>query len=197
MSNALISFYHNLEEPIVIYDKKQDILYHNLSFKKIFGDFNNSKGFDCLSKLSYKFYYQMCFLKSEDLKTYNPIISAITKNINFTTYASYQMLEDKFYHFMIKSFSIKNRYRIVYFYDITDELKTLDDVEHSLIPHIKATGPVRDHHDLLNIPIANSGMPEQTALAEIANLMEHRPCWTNYVIEISDWLIDKKAELGI
>lgn len=80
---------------------------------------------------------------------------------------------------------------------ITDELKTLDDVEHSLIPHIKATGPVRDHHDLLNIPIANSGMPEQTALAEIANLMEHRPCWTNYVIEISDWLIDKKAELGI
>ena len=124
MSNALISFYHNLEEPIVIYDKKQDILYHNLSFKKIFGDFNNSKGFDCLSKLSYKFYYQMCFLKSEDLKTYNPIISAITKNINFTTYASYQMLEDKFYHFMIKSFSIKNRYRIVYFYDITDELKT-------------------------------------------------------------------------
>ena len=66
----------------------------------------------------------MCFLKSEDLKTYNPIISAITKNINFTTYASYQMLEDKFYHFMIKSFSIKNRYRIVYFYDITDELKT-------------------------------------------------------------------------
>ena len=46
MSNALINFYHNLEEPIIIYDKKQNILYHNLSFKKIFGEFNNSKGFD-------------------------------------------------------------------------------------------------------------------------------------------------------
>ena len=123
MSNALINFYHNLEEPIIIYDKKSDILYHNLSFKKIFGDYNDSKGFDCLSKLSYKFSYQMCFLKSEDLRTYNPIISAINKEVNFTTYATYQMLEDKFYHFMIKSFSVKKRYRVVYFYDITNELQ--------------------------------------------------------------------------
>jgi len=123
MSNALINFYHNLEEPIIIYDKKLNVLYHNLSFKKIFGDFNNSKGFDCLSKLSYKFSYQMCFLKSEDLRTYNPIICAIDKEINFTTYATYQMIEDKFFHFMIKSFSYNKRYRVVYFYDITNELQ--------------------------------------------------------------------------
>lgn len=80
---------------------------------------------------------------------------------------------------------------------ITDELKTLDDAEHSLVPHIKATGPVQDHHDLLNIPITNSGMPEQTALAEIANLMEHRSCWANYVTDINNWIVTKKAELGI
>ncbi|MBQ7286602.1 MAG: GAF domain-containing sensor histidine kinase [Candidatus Gastranaerophilales bacterium] len=123
MSNALINFYNNLEEPIIIYDKKQNILYHNLSFKKIFGEFNNSKGFDCLNKLSYKFSYQMCFLKSEDLRTYNPIISAINKEVNFTTYATYQMIEDKFYHFMIKSFNLKKRYRIIYFYDITNNLQ--------------------------------------------------------------------------
>ena len=123
MSNALINFYHNLEEPIIIYDKKQNILYHNLAFKKIFGDFNNSEGYDCLSKLSYKFSYQMCFLKSEDLKTYCPPISAIKKDVNFSTFATYQKDENKFYHFMIKAFSVK-RYRIVYFYDITDELRT-------------------------------------------------------------------------
>lgn len=123
MSNALINFYHNLEEPIIIYDKKLNILYHNLSFKKIFGDFNSSNGFECLTKLSYKFSYQMCFLSSEDLRTYNPIISAIKKELNFTTFAIYQQKEDKFYHFMIKAFSVKKRYRIVYFYDITDELQ--------------------------------------------------------------------------
>ena len=80
---------------------------------------------------------------------------------------------------------------------ITDELKSLNDTEHILIPHIKATGPVLDHHDLLNIPIANSGIPQQTALTEIAKLMERRPCWTNYVIDINDWIVAKKAELGL
>ena len=123
MSNALINFYHNLEEPIIIYDKKQNILYHNLAFKKTFGDFSEAQGFDCLSKLSYKFSYQLCFLKSEDLRTYNPIISAIDKDVNYTTYATYQMSEDKFFHFMIKSFSVKKRYRVVYFYDITNDLQ--------------------------------------------------------------------------
>lgn len=80
---------------------------------------------------------------------------------------------------------------------ITDELKTLNDREHILIPHIKATGPVLDHHDLLKVPIANSGIPEQTALTEIATLMEHRPCWTDYVIDINDWIVAKKAEIGL
>ena len=123
MSNALINFYHNLEEPIIIYDKKQNVLYHNIAFKKIFGDFSEAQGFECLSKLSYKFSYQLCFLKSEDLRTYNPIISAIDKDVNYTTYATYQMMEDKFFHFMIKSFSVKKRYRVVYFYDITNDLQ--------------------------------------------------------------------------
>ena len=102
MSNALISFYHNLEEPIIIYDRKMDILYHNLSFSKVFGDFNNSKGFQCLSKLAYKFAYQMCFLKSEDLRTYCPAIAALEKDVNYTSFATYQKDEDKFFHFMIK-----------------------------------------------------------------------------------------------
>ena len=122
MSNALISFYHNLKEPIIIYDKKSGILYHNLSFKKIFGDFNNAQNCDCLDKLSYKFSYQLCFIKSEDLRTYNPVISAIKSDNSYTTYVTFQKEEDEFYHFMIKAFSVKGRYRIVYFYDITSEL---------------------------------------------------------------------------
>ena len=40
-------------------------------------------------------------------------------------------------------------------------------------------------------------MLEQAALAEIASLMGHRSCWPDYVIEIDNWVVDKKAELGI
>ncbi|MBR2069358.1 MAG: HAMP domain-containing histidine kinase [Candidatus Gastranaerophilales bacterium] len=122
MSNALISFYHNLQEPIIIYDKKSEILYHNLSFQKMFGEYNNSKNYDCLNKLSYKFSYQMCFIKSEDIRTYNPLISAIQGENSYTSYVVYQKEEDEFYHFIIKAFSVKKRYRIVYFYDVTSTI---------------------------------------------------------------------------
>ncbi len=80
---------------------------------------------------------------------------------------------------------------------ITDELKTLNDADSTLIPLIKATGFVRDHHDLLNIPIVDSGMREESALAEISKLMSTLPCWESYVSEISNWLAAKKTELGI
>ena len=123
MGNALIDFYHNLEEPIVVYDRKLDIFYHNLSFKKIFGDFNNSKNFSGLDKLSYRFSYQMCFLNSSDLKTYNPIISAIENPYNYTTFATFQKDENNFFNYMIKAFNFKKRYRVVYFYDMTDEIQ--------------------------------------------------------------------------
>ena len=121
MSNALISFYHNLQEPIIIYDKKTNSLYHNISFGKMFGEYNDLKGYDCLNKLSYKFSYQMCFIKSEDITTYNPVISAINQENSTTSYVIYQKEEDEFYHFIIKAFSVK-RYRIVYFYDVTSTL---------------------------------------------------------------------------
>ena len=124
MSSALINFYHNLEEPIIIYDKKLDILYHNLSFKRLFGDFNGQKSANCLQKLVYRFSSAICLLESEDWKTYCPPISAIQKDVNYTTYTTFRKDENTFYHFIIKAFSTNKRYRIVYFYDITNELQT-------------------------------------------------------------------------
>lgn len=80
---------------------------------------------------------------------------------------------------------------------ITEELKKLNDTAHSLISYIKATGPIIDHHDLINSPITHSGMPRQTALAEMAKLMADRPCWDNYILEIKDWIVNKKTEMGV
>lgn len=95
----------------------------------------------------------------------------------------------------IKQFNLPSNTKPEVF--ITDELKTLNDTDHTLIPYIKATGPVLDHHDLLNTPITQSGIPQQTALAEVAKLMASRPCWDSYVVEIKDWIVAKKKEMGI
>ena len=164
MSNALINFYHNLEEPIIIYDKKADVVFHNLSFKKIFGQFGSSKGYKCFSRLNYKFSYQMCFLKSDDLRSYNPIIAAIENDINYTTYVTFQKEEDEFYHFLIKAFSVKKRYRIVYFYDITHELqieKLKDENEKLRIQNVEFAS-------------TNSKAQNQAVKMALLNRIEHR-----------------------
>ena len=52
------------------------------------------------------------------------MINAIKNEANYTTFTTYQKDENTFYHFIIKAFSTNKRYRIVYFYDITNELQT-------------------------------------------------------------------------
>ena len=131
MKNNSFSFYHNLREPIIIYDKKYDELSCNIAFSKIFENLEQTKGFDCLNKIGYRFLYNLGFLK--DASTYNCVINALNCKSNYTTYVTYQKDEDSFYNFMIKAFNTNSRFRVVYFYDVTSELqveKLKDENEH-------------------------------------------------------------------
>lgn len=74
---------------------------------------------------------------------------------------------------------------------ITDKLKTLGDELSPLIPLIRSLGPVANNHDLLNIPINNSGMPKEIALSHISDLLSTLPEWENYVKEVSDWVDER------
>lgn len=74
---------------------------------------------------------------------------------------------------------------------ITDLLKTLPDQTSPLIPLIKNLGVVNNHHELLNQPIYNSGMPKEVALSHIANIFSELPEWNNYVHDISEWIDDR------
>lgn len=80
---------------------------------------------------------------------------------------------------------------------ISQELSRLPNNAHPIIPLIKNVGIVADHHDLLNIPIQNSGMREDVALDCIATLMAQQPSWNNYIQQINDWVIDRKLHLGL
>ena len=122
MSKILRSFYHNLKEPVIIYDINQNILYCNKAFGKSFVKLDGSLGFDVLKKLNYKFYCDICLLETSELMSYSPIIAAIKANTDFTTYSLYQVEERKFLYYIIKSFTFK-KYKVVYFYDVTKELE--------------------------------------------------------------------------
>ncbi len=122
MSKILRSFYHNLKEPVIIYDINEQILYCNKAFGKTFAKLDGSLGLDALKKLNYKFYSESCLLESSELMSYSPVIAAIKANTDFTTYALYQLQERNYLYYIIKSFTFK-KYKVVYFYDVTKELE--------------------------------------------------------------------------
>ena len=122
MSKILRSFYHNLKEPVIIYDLSENLIHCNKAFSKAFMKLDGILGLDALKKINYKFYCDICLLQSEELMSYSPIIAAIKSKSDFTTYALYQLEERKYLYYIIKSFTFK-KYKVVYFYDVTKELE--------------------------------------------------------------------------
>ena len=122
MSKILRSFYHNLKEPVIIYDINENFLHYNKAFAKAFSRLDGSLGLDALKKINYKFYCDICLLETSELMSYSPVIAAIKADTDFTTYALYQLEERKFLYYVIKSFTFK-KYKVVYFYDVTKELE--------------------------------------------------------------------------
>lgn len=122
MSRVLKSFYHNLNEPIIIYDLSEDLLYHNKAFGKVFVKLDGALGLESLKKLNHKFYCDICLLESGDLMSYSPVLAAVKTKTDFSTYVIYQKEQHKFSYYIIKAFTFK-KYRVIYFYDVTKELE--------------------------------------------------------------------------
>ena len=120
MSSLLRSFYHNLKEPIIIYDTIQGTFYQNKACQNVFNIKTNSNDIKNLKKIGYKFHFDFCILDGDITKT--PFDEAVESKLSYVTYGMYQKTENKFLYFVIKAFSIK-KYRIIYFYDCTKDLE--------------------------------------------------------------------------
>ncbi len=122
MSQILKTLYNNLSEPALIFDYKNNLLNQNTAFKDVFGKIEAEKWQDSLKKLEYKFYFEICVLKNEDLTTYTPISSAIKSPYDYTAYCVYQKTEKEFLHFIIRAVKIRG-IKVIYFYEITKDLR--------------------------------------------------------------------------
>ncbi len=121
MSILLRSFYHNLKEPIIICDTQTNSFYQNKAAIDVFGEIPKDRGIKGLKKIDYKFYFDFCILKTDNIN-WSPFDDLISSKTSYTTYGIYQQNERVLKHFTIKAFSIK-RYRIIYFYDCTKDLE--------------------------------------------------------------------------
>ena len=107
-----------------------DSFYQNKASLYTFGEISPDKGIKGLKKIDYKFHFDFCILKSDDIN-FSPFDEILYSKNSITSYGIYQKTEDEVQYFIIKAFTIK-RYRIIYFYDCTKDLicqKALDENE--------------------------------------------------------------------
>ncbi len=121
MSTLLRSFYHNLKEPIIICDMQAGVFYQNRACEDIFKSVLKSNDIKALKRIGYKFHFDFCLLKGDDI-TLSPFDEAINSKLSYSTYGIYQESDRHYLYFLIRAFSVK-KYRIIYFYDCTKDLE--------------------------------------------------------------------------
>ena len=113
------TFLKTLEIPVLVVDKKSNIIQANETFESVFGRNIDGKK---LQKFKNSFNIQCCMLYPDNLSKYNPINLAIESNGSSHLIATYQKSEDEFLTFMISSTKFEDNF-IIKFIDLTNEYR--------------------------------------------------------------------------
>lgn len=107
------SILNNIEDAVVIVNKKNELLFQNLASKKQFGNLAN------FSRIKKYFNFDICVLNPDDISKTTPIDILLDSAENFFAYSAYQKSKDEYIYFNISSLNMKN-YKIIIFKDVTD-----------------------------------------------------------------------------
>lgn len=103
---------NNVEESILVVDRKNQILFQNFACIKKFGSFAN------LDKIKKYFNIDICILNPDEIASISPIDLILLSKENFYAYATYQKGKDEYLHLNISAL-IKKDYKVIIFKDVT------------------------------------------------------------------------------
>ena len=124
--------FNKFSSAVIIVNDKQEVVFKNNFFKRVFTDF------DTLKKFSHKLDYNVSALVGDDVSVHSPMLQAIEAPQDFASYVSYQASSgEKFYYNM--NASKKGRYKIIVLDDVTaeDRLEIVSRQNSSLQKQIK------------------------------------------------------------
>lgn len=113
---------NNIEDSILVVDRKNQVLFQNIASTKQFGNFAN------INRFKKYFNIDICILNPEEIANITPLDLLLSSEENFYTYATYQKSKDDYLHLNIYALVRKN-YKIIIFKDVTVNTKyqkTLD-----------------------------------------------------------------------
>ena len=114
--------FNKFNSAVAVIDEKQDVVYRNNVFKRVFPDFVN------LQKFSHKLNYSVCALISNDVEVHSPILQALKSPEDFSAHVLYQSSGNDYYYYDLIA-TKKGQYTTLVFTDVTAKIGLEKSVE--------------------------------------------------------------------
>ena len=111
-------FFNKFNSAVVVLNSKNEAVFRNNVFKRIFPDFKN------IIKFSHKLNYNVCALVSNDVKVHSPIAQALISPEDFSAHVSYQTANNEYFYYDMNA-AKKGLYNIIVFTDVTSREKLI------------------------------------------------------------------------
>ncbi len=107
--------FNKFNSAVIVLDNKNNVVFRNNVFKRVFSDFEN------LKKFSHKLNYNICALVSTDVAVHSPIAQAVASPEDFSAHVMYQTSNNDYFYYDMNS-AKKNNYIIIVFTDVTAKI---------------------------------------------------------------------------
>ena len=108
--------FNKFNSAVIVVNDKQDVVFTNNPFKRMFPDFVN------LKKFSHKLDYNVYPLETTDVSVHSPILQALCSKEDFFAHVIYQSFNNELMYYDM-SVSKKGKYNIIVFSDVTSKIQ--------------------------------------------------------------------------
>ena len=108
-------FFNKFNTAVAVIDEKQEVIYQNNVFKRVFPDFTD------LHRFSHKLNYSVCALVSNDVEVHSPILQALKSKEDFSAHVLYQSSNNDYFYYDLAS-TKKGKYTTLVFTDVTAKI---------------------------------------------------------------------------
>ena len=136
--------FNKFNNAVLVVNKKQDVIYRNNVFKRVFPDFID------LKKFSHKLNYNVCALISNDVEVHSPILQAIKSPQDFSAHVLYQASTNDYFYYDLNS-TQKNDFTILVFTDTTAQVSLEKSINRNQILQKKITQMELENKNLSKI----------------------------------------------
>ena len=136
--------FNKFNSAVAVIDEKQEVVYRNNVFRRVFPDFVD------LQKFSHKLNYSVCALISNDVEVHSPILQALKSPQDFSAHVLYQSSgNDYFYYDLIST--KKGKYTTLVFTDVTAKIALEKSIVRNLALQKKISLIELDNQNLVKV----------------------------------------------